>query len=160
MPGWDDDVHADDAGPADDEVSSEPELSSHERARRADEDVQRLTRYGVLLSVAAVLVAALAALFGVKGAASFAPGLAIGCAVATVNLRVLARSGWAVLSGEGAARALLGFGVSFLVLVSAAFWLVLAHRDWLIGFGVGLGLPAAVGLWYGIRLGRDPVRGD
>lgn len=151
MSGWDDDAReapGDDA----DEFHPEPELSPEEKVRRANEDVQRLTRYGVLLSVAAVGVALVAALLGVKGADAFAPGLAIGCAVSTLNLRLLARAGWSVISGEGAVRALLSFGASFTMLMAAAVWLVLAHPEWLIGFGIGLALPAAVGLWYGLHL--------
>lgn len=144
---------------ADGYVEDEPR-SPKERQRRAADDVARLTRYGVLLSASAAIAAGLAAALGVPGASSFAPGLAIGCATATLNLRVLARAGWDILSGrvrsgQSAALSLLRFLGSFLLLTGAALWLTITHQDWLIGFGIGLSLPAFVGVLYGVKLSHQ-----
>lgn len=144
------------------DVSSEtsppdPESEAKHRARRrqhANAEVARLTQYGVVLSVLAASLGLLAQMAGIPGAENFVPGLTVGCVVATINLRLLAQGAWSILSGEGVIAAIFGFGFSLLLLVSTALWLVLAHASWLIGFGVGLGLPAAVGLWYGWHLSR------
>ncbi|MFZ9888526.1 MAG: hypothetical protein ACO3JL_13595 [Myxococcota bacterium] len=140
---------------AEEEQSSPPEFTDEEREtqrRRADIDVARLTRYGVWLSVTGVGLSAVLAALGVSGAGTFSRGLLLGCLVSLLNLRVIARAGWAMLVDRDVPRALLGVTASFSLLMGAAVFLVLSHPDLLLGFGFGLALPAAAGVWFGLTL--------
>lgn len=138
----------------DDDVIEDEPLSAAQRRRQADEDRQMITHYGVLYSLMAITAAGLAEGLGIPGANFFLRGLAVGCGVATLNLHLLARAAWAVFSGEGALRGVLGFSLSFVLLLATAYWLVQHREAWLMGFGIGLALPAVVGIAYGVQLSR------
>ena len=87
-------------------------------------------------------------------------GYLLGAAVATLNLWLLSGGFFALMrgyaSGErtAAVRALLAFGGSFVGLVLLCFWVVVAHREWSLGFALGLATPALAGILYGRTLER------
>lgn len=138
----------------DDAIIEDEPLSAAERRRQAEEDRHLITHYGVLYSAMAITAAGLAEGLGIPGADVFLRGLAVGCMVATLNLHLLARAAWALLSGEDALRGALGFALSFVLLLVTAYWLVQNREAWLVGFGVGLALPAVVGVAYGVQISR------
>jgi hypothetical protein len=148
-----------------DEWPEEPtEPTPEERARyavQAAEDMTRLTRYAILLSVAAVLVGLAAAAAGIAGAETFARGLTIGCLVCIVNLRLLARGTWAMLAERDTLKAGLGFASSLGLLVAAAIVVGVRYPDQLFGFAIGLAVPAPAGVWFGLSLkNRAPPDGE
>lgn len=140
-------------------VSGDDEpLSDEEHARRqqrATEDLRALTRYALVLSAVGLSLSLGAVLLGWQGADVFARGLLIGCLVSVLNLRLLARAGWALLADKDILRALLGFGASFLLLVGTAAFVAVKLPEMVLGFGLGLSLPAPAGIWFGIRLKDD-----
>lgn len=87
-------------------------------------------------------------------------GYVLGAAVATLNLWLLSGGFFALMRGHAtgerttALRALLAFGGSFLGLVLLCFWVVLTHREWSLGFALGLSTPALAGILYGRTLER------
>lgn len=138
--------------------SPEEELSPEERQRRearALDDVKQLTRYAMRISAAGMLLAAIPVWLGWSGAEAFLRGLIVGCLVSILNLRVLARAIWALIADRDYLRA--GFGIisSFTLLVGAAALLALRFPELVLGFGVGLALPAPAGVWFGLRLKPD-----
>ena len=138
-----DNTRPEDAGPTID--TGEPRLSGPR------EDLMALTFMAVAVSIAALVLAGIAVYFRVPGAASFAYGLIWGCFISLVNLHVLARAIWSLLRFE-VGFALVGFGLSLLFLLSASAWLVLNHPEWALGYGCGLGLPAAAGVAYALAV--------
>jgi hypothetical protein len=143
-------------------VSDDPqaeELSPEERARRAREasaDITRLMRYGVVLAAVGMIAAAAAVALGVEGARPFAHGLAVGAIAMLLNLRLLAAASWALMADQDLLRALLGFAVSFGLLVAIAGAVAFVFPEWILGFAVGLALPAPAGIWFGLRLRDEP----
>lgn len=134
------------------------ELPEEERVRRrlrAAEDLRLLTRYAIIISVIGAALSFTAVLLGWPGAETFTRGLLIGCLVSVLNLRVLARAGWALLADRDLVRALLGFAASFTLLVGAATFLAFRHPELVLGFGLGLSLPAPAGVWFGLKLKAD-----
>jgi hypothetical protein len=106
-------------------------------------------------TTATLIMAALVALFDVVRGGGFPNtlGFIVGASVATLNLWLLAGGFFAMLRGQGASpRALLAFGASFLGLVLLSVFVVTAHRDWTLGFALGLTTPAVAGILYGRRL--------
>lgn len=146
----------------DDDRAAEEVLSDEERARRrerASEDLRLLTRYAVVISAGGLLLSFGAVLLGWPGAETFTRGLLVGCLVSVLNLRVLARAAWALMADRDLVRALLGFGASFTLLVGTAALLAVKHPELVLGFGIGLSLPAPAGVWFGLRL-RDDGEGS
>lgn len=141
----------------------EDELTPEERdkrAERANRDMATLMRIAMLLGAAGVGAAVAAAALGVDGAMSLAHGLAIGSLIAILNLRVLARSIWALTADHDLPRGLLGFGASFMLLAGSAAYVAFAHPHLVLGFAVGLALPAPAGVWFGLRLAAEPPEAD
>lgn len=138
--------------------SADEELSPEERERRREralDDVKRLTRYALRLSAIGMAVAAVPALLGWSGADTFLRGLIVGCLVSVLNLRVLARAVWALIADKDYLRALFGMVASFTLLVGTAALLALRFPDLVLGFGIGLALPAPAGVWFGLKLKHD-----
>jgi hypothetical protein len=123
------------------------------RVEQAVGELKKLLRAALLATAG---TGALVALWdAVRGHGSFPTtlGFLLGAGLATLNLRVLAGGYFAILRGEGASlRALLAFGGSFFGLVLVAFYVVMAHRDWTLGFALGLTTPALAGILYGRTL--------
>jgi hypothetical protein len=133
-----------------------PEEERLRRADRANADMRTLMRAAILLGAVGVGAAATAAALGVPGARLLAHGLAVGSLVAILNLRVLARAIWALTADKDLPRALLGFGASFTLLSGSAAYVAFAHPHLVLGFALGLALPAPAGVWFGLRLQQDP----
>lgn len=121
---------------------------------------------GKLLRASAIATAALGSVIvviDVVRGAGFATttGYVIGAAVATLNLWLLSGGFFALMRGYAGAdgkagwRALLAFGGSFVALILLCFWVVLARREWSIGFAIGLATPALAGILYGRTLDRE-----
>lgn len=144
--------HGPDADVAADELSPEERARRHARAL---EEVRQLTRYALRLSAAGMVIAAVPVLLGWSGAESFLRGLIVGSLVSILNLRVLARAIWALIADRDYLRAGFGLMASFALLVGAAVLLALRFPELVLGFGVGLAVPAPAGVWFGLRLKQD-----
>ena len=131
-----------------------PKLDPQAKQAQADADLNRLVHSGLIAGVALVVGAAALALAGVPGMWPVCAGLALGSAEAVLNMRILGAASWRLMEGE-AVGSLLGFGASFLLLVASAFWLVRTHTEWLLGWGLGLALPAVAGLVYARLMPKD-----
>lgn len=134
---------------------AEKELSPEERARKAEHDRLLLTHYGIFYSVVSITALGLAEGLGIPGADSFLRGLMVGCPMAVLNLHLLAKACWGVLTGQRGMGSLAGFGLSFTLLMASAFWLVRHHPNWILGFGFGLTLPILVGFSYALHLRKE-----
>lgn len=134
---------------------AEAELSPEERARKAENERLLLTHYGIFYSVVSITALGLAEGLGIPGADTFLRGLMVGCAMAVLNLHLLAKACWGVLTGQRGLGSLAGFGLSFTLLMAAAYWLVRHHPEWLLGFGFGLTLPVLVGFSYAFHLRKE-----
>jgi len=76
-------------------------------------------------------------------------GFLVGAGLATLNLWLLAGGYFALMRGEAmSARALLAFLGSFTALVLVSILVVTGHRDWTLGFALGLTTPAVAGILY------------
>lgn len=134
---------------------AEAELSPEEQARNAETDRLLLTHYGVFYSVVSITALGLAEGLGIPGADTFLRGLMVGCTMAVLNLHLLAKACWGALTGQRGLGSLAGFGLSFTLLMTAAYWLVRHHPEWLLGFGFGLTLPVLVGFSYAFHLRKE-----
>ena len=135
------------------EPTPDPEDDPTKRGAVAARDAKVLTLIAVAVSLILVSLCAALAAVGVPGMASFTPGLAVGCAIATLNLHILSRMVWGMFE-QRVGPALLGFIISFGLLLGTALFLSMRHADWLLGFGVGLALPGAAGVVFAIWLNR------
>ena len=141
------------------DVDDAPELTAQQREDRrhqAGADITRLMRYGAILAAAGMILAAAGVALGVPGARPFANGLAVGAIATLLNLRMLAKASWSLMADQDLPRALIGFALSFSVLVAAAGVVAWRFPDWILGFAIGLAIPAPAGLWFGLRLRHDP----
>ncbi len=155
----DDDQRDDDAG--DDEYQPDPDAppTVEGRVQQAQGELRKLLTASV---TATALLGAVIVVIDVLRGAGFATttGYLLGAAVATLNLWLLSGGFFALMRGyagaDGAAswRALLAFGGSFVALLLLCFWVVLARREWSIGFAIGLATPALAGILYGRTLDR------
>ena len=80
-------------------------------------------------------------------------GYACGAGAATLNMRSIGGAFYGLMR-ESAGRALLGILGSFVGLVVLAVIVVLTHREWVLGFAVGLTTPTVSGLFYARTLQR------
>ena len=74
-------------------------------------------------------------------------GYLCGALAATLNMWSIGGAFYGVMR-DSAGRALLGILGSFLGLVALAVIVVFTHKDWLLGFAVGLATPAVAGMFY------------
>jgi hypothetical protein len=139
--------------------TSEP-LSDEELARQTAEAqaaLKRLTLYGLAVTTLAASIAFVFWKTGTPGAEGFTKGVTIGGLLGVLNLRILARALWKLMSGDKLAP-MLGLGASFALLLCTAFWLVQNYESWVMGFGVGLALPAPTGIWFAWSVVRREAR--
>lgn len=147
---------ADEQGAADDDgyqpdPDAPPDFAG--RVAQATGELRKLLRASFVATLGmGALVGLWDVVRGTEGLATTA-GFLLGAGMATLNLWLLAGGFFAMLRGEGASlRTLLAFGASFLGLVLVAFYVVMAHRDWTLGFALGLTTPAVAGILYGRTL--------
>lgn len=143
----------------DDEYQPDPDAppTVEGRVEQAQGELRKLLGASAL---ATALMGSGVLLFDLLRGGGFAntTGFLLGAAVATLNLWLLSGGFFALMRGYAsgerstALRALLAFGGSFLGLVLLCFWVVLAHREWSLGFAVGLATPALAGILYGRTL--------
>lgn len=74
-------------------------------------------------------------------------GYLCGAAAATLNMWSIGGAFYGIMR-ETAGRSLLGILGSFLGLVILAVIVVLTHKEWVLGFAIGLTTPAVAGLFY------------
>lgn len=140
--------------PVADGYQRDPDDDPSQRDEVASRDASALTRAALITSVVAVFIAGVLALIGVPGMQTFSRGFAIGAAVATINLRLLANASWWIFNGR-VLMSLFGFGASFASLLGVAFWIIKTHPSWTLGYGIGLGLPAVAGIVYAFTEARS-----
>jgi hypothetical protein len=128
----------------------DPDDDPARRDEIAAEDARELTRVSIATAAALIAIALALALLGVPGAESAAKGLVVGCGVAVLNLRLLANGSWALFRGRPL-RVIVSFGASAVVLLASAAFVALLHRDWLLGYALGLALPAVAGFVYAVK---------
>lgn len=154
------DAHTDSDAPAADDPShgeyqTDPDAppTVEGRVQQAGAELTKLLRASLLATLVMGVAVGLWDLWrGIDGYPT-TMGYLVGAAVATLNLWILAGGFFALMRGEGASgRALLAFGGSFLGLVLLAFFIVLAKREWTVGFALGLTTPAVAGILYGRSL--------
>lgn len=138
---------------AEDEYTVDPDApkTEAEKAQAALRELDVMTRLALSITALATGVAF------VVGSAALAKGVLLGSAASILNLRVLAKAGWALLAGSSASKpgagkqALLGFLGSFALLIGAACFVAFVVPDWMLGFGLGLAMPAVVGVAWAMR---------
>lgn len=136
------------AGPGDDGAAPSPENHFDERPQnQAGQDFKALNIAALWVSLAAVVLAGVAVYLRIPGSSSFAYGLIWGCLVSVLNIQIIGRAIWSLFQQQ-VGLAIMGLSLSLAIMLGAAAWLVLAHPEWGLGFGCGLGLPAAAGVAF------------
>lgn len=123
------------------------------RVAQAAGELSKLLRASFVATCAIGALVAVAEV--VLGKAGFPTtwGYLVGAGLATVNLWLLGGGFFAIMRGEAATlRALLAFGGSFIAMVLFALFVVMARREWTLGFALGLATPAVAGVLYGRSL--------
>ena len=77
-----------------------------------------------------------------------------GAAAATLNMWSIGGAFYGLMR-DSAGRALLGILGSFFGLVLLAVIIVVTHRDWVLGFAIGLATPAVAGMFYARTMQRS-----
>lgn len=127
-------------------VDADAPKTDAEKSAAAEKELDAVTKLS--LSIAAIATG----LAFVVGSAALGKGVLLGSVASILNLRVLAKAGWAMLAGKGSGKqALLGFVGSFALLIGAACFVAFVVPDWVLGFGLGLAMPAVVGVAWAMR---------
>ena len=117
-------------------------------------DLRRLTRSSLLATLG---VAVLFLLTDMSAGHGFdnTTGFVVGGGLATLNLWILAGGFFAVVDGHAVAvRVVLSTVGSMGVLFGVALNVIFAHREWTLGFAVGLTVPALGGILYAFEKPR------
>lgn len=143
---------------ADSEYTPDPDAAptAEGRVAQAEAELRKLLQASLVATVG--IGALIAAIDAARGGGAFpnTAGYLIGALLASLNLWILGGGFFAVMRSDGGSmRALLSFGGSFLALVLCAFVVVLARREWTLGFALGLATPAVAGILYGRSLDED-----
>lgn len=80
-------------------------------------------------------------------------GYLCGAAAATLNMWSIGSAFYGIMR-DSPGRSLLGILGSFFGLVALAVIVVLTHKDWVLGFAVGLTTPAVAGMFYARMMKR------
>ena len=139
---------------SDDEYQPDPDAAPtvEGRVAQAREEMKKLMRaslYATLSMGALFLVWDLAKCPGLPNTI----GYLCGAAAATLNMWSIGGAFYGIMR-ESAGRSLLGILGSFLGLVALAVIVVLTHKDWVLGFAVGLTTPAVAGMFYARTMKR------
>lgn len=79
-------------------------------------------------------------------------GFLVGGGLATLNLWVLAGGYFAVVQGRAVVpRMLMALTSSMILMFGVALFVVVAKREWTLGFALGAAVPALSGLIYGLQ---------
>lgn len=114
-------------------------------------DLRKLTRSSLIATVGVAVVIAIVEAVG-SGEFNVTKGFLLGGGLATINLWILAGGYFAIVDKRAtAARVLLATVGSLTVLLGVALWIVLFHRAWSVGFGLGLAVPALGGILYAVQ---------
>jgi hypothetical protein len=109
-------------------------------------DLRKLTRASAIATVGVALVLVIAEAAN-GGAFNVTRGFVVGAVLATMNLWVLAGGYFAIVDRRATAlRVLLATVGSLTLLLGVALWIVVARREWSVGFGLGLAVPALGGI--------------
>lgn len=147
-----DDARDDDADAYQPDPDAAPTVEG--RVSQAADELRKLLRAAVIATIAMGTIIALVDVWrGVGFDAT--TGFLFGAAAATFNLRLLAGGYFALMRGEAmSARGVLAFLGGFTALVAISLFVVLFHREWTLGYALGLTMPAAAGLVYARSLPR------
>ncbi|MCP4499511.1 MAG: hypothetical protein GY822_06040 [Deltaproteobacteria bacterium] len=133
-----------------DEIRAEHQQATHEKDAGVAAEVQKLMMLSGILAMTFTMLAFVLGKLGFGFMQPFAPGFAIGSALATVNLGIMARATFGLFNGEQAAAGI-AFLISISMLLGGAIWVAIAHTPWLFGYCAGMALPAISGVWYAKR---------
>ena len=135
----------------DDEYLPDPDAAPtvEGRVAQARVELNKLLTSSALATVG--IGSIIAVVDAVRGSMGFpnTAGFLLGAVMATVNLWLLAGGYFALMRGEAmSARAVIAFLGSFAALVMVSIFVVTGHREWTLGFALGLTTPAVAGLLY------------
>jgi hypothetical protein len=140
----------------DDEYLPDPDAAPtvEGRVRQASLELQKLLRAALVATTAMAAMVGAVDLWRGKGFDNTV-GYLVGAAIAVFNFRLLAAGFFSAMHGEAMSkRAVLAFLGSFFGLVVAAIFVLFAHKEWTLGFALGLTTPALAGIVYGRSLPR------
>ena len=155
--GWQDD--APEVDPADDDwgftVDETAPPTIEGKLTQMGKDLRQLTRASLL---ATLLVAAMLFVAELSRGDGFphTTGFVVGGALATCNLWILAGGYFAIIDQRAMLlRVLLAATGSLVVLLGTALYILTVHREWTIGFALGLSIPALGGIVYAVQKNRE-----
>jgi hypothetical protein len=134
--------------PVDDEYLPDPDAAPtvEGRIEQARAEMKKLMRASLYATL--VMGAAFVAWDLVKGPdMRNTLGYLCGAGAATLNMWSIGGAFYGIMR-ETAGRSLMGILGSFFGLVVLAVIVVLTHKEWVLGFAVGLTTPAVAGLFY------------
>jgi hypothetical protein len=140
----------------DDEYQPDPDAAPtvEGRVQQAAAELQKLLRAALVATGAMAAMVGAVDVWRGKGFDNTV-GYLVGAAIAVLNLRLLAAGFFSAMHGEAMSkRAVVAFLGSFLGLVLAAIFVLVAHKEWTLGFALGLTTPALAGIVYGRSLPR------
>ncbi len=115
------------------------------------QDLRRLIRTSLATTVGVALLIGLMDLWHGHGF-STTTGFLVGGGLATLNLWVLAGGYFAVVDQRAVVpRLLFAFTGSMVLMFGVALFVVLAKREWTLGFALGVAVPALSGIFYGLQ---------
>lgn len=115
------------------------------------QDLRRLIRTSLATTVGVALLIGLMDLWHGHGF-STTTGFLVGGGLATLNLWVLAGGYFAVVDQRAVVpRLLFAFTGSMVLMFGVALYIVLAKREWTLGFALGVAVPALSGIFYGLQ---------
>ena len=149
-PGWPDD------GGSDDYIVDETAPKTIDgKLDKMGAELRRLTRNSLMATLGVALLFLITDASSGHGYAN-TTGFVVGAGFATLNLWMLAGGYFAVVDGRAVAiRVVLSVVGAMVVLFGVALYVIFAHREWTIGFAVGLTVPALGGIVHAFDKRRD-----
>jgi hypothetical protein len=118
-------------------------------------DLRKLTRAALLATLIVAAGLFVVELVGGKGFGTTC-GFVVGGTLATINLWILAGGYFAIIDQRAMlARVLLAAAGSLTVLLGTALYILVAHREWTVGFALGLSIPALGGILFAVQKNRE-----
>jgi hypothetical protein len=120
------------------------------------QDLRRLMRTSLATTLGVAFLIGLMDLWHGHGY-STTTGFLVGGGLATLNLWVLAGGYFAVVEQRAVVpRLLFAFTGSMVLMFGVALYVVLARREWTLGFALGVAVPALAGILYGLQKRPTP----